>query len=697
VLLLVLVAALPYALLLTARGIEFTFDDGRFIAENPAVHTPRPLSDYFTDPRTADPRKWSGIWRPLRTLDFMVDWQIAGHDPPTTWTVRWFHLRNLLYHAACALLLFALFRRFGLPPLPAWLGSSVFALHPVQVEAVAFITSRGDLMCGMFFLAALLVHSRCDRLSWRGTAATLLLACALLCKEAAVTFAPAAALLDWLFRDGRRLRTTLARWRLYLLYGLVTIAYVGAWLMIHHVHGGELPKSEHRWGGSLLGTLPMLGKSAVYYARLLLLPVDMAVDFYVDPLGGYDLLCALCLAALAVAIAMATVRLVRTGGPGALAVLWIALLLFPTSHIVMPVAIPTAERFLYLPMVGFALWAGLLLARMAKRGPAGVVLVVALLGCLFTVSADRALSWRSVSALWQVTLPRVKSPRAIRYTADTLLNEGAQLNIHGEREAGSRKLAAAVLLYDEGIRFWNRVAVPGHSITLGLRADRALALQALGRYRDAIAEADAVLAFRADHTVARYALALGLAGDGRLREATREIEIVVADDPTSEHRYEAARIHEKLAMQYNREGNRARAYASLARAWQFLPDPAANRGVRAALDAMDRDFERLVRPLEAAVAADPADVGARAQLGSARAAYGDYDRAETLFAPLLATPEARTPDVLFLYALYFWQWRDTPEGYRMAAEIYEEILRADPGAGQAAEQLAICRARLAGG
>jgi tetratricopeptide (TPR) repeat protein len=266
----------------------------------------------------------------------------------------------------------------------------------------------------------------------------------------------------------------------------------------------------------------------------------------------------------------------------------------------------------------------------------------------------------------------------------------------GDREAATRDLLRAVRLYDDGIDFWSRLGSPRHPLVLGLRADRALALGALDRHDDAIAEADAVLSVDADHAVARHARAVGLAGAGLLREAAGEIEALLARDPTREREYAAAGIHERVAEHYNREGNRARSYAALHRSWRLLPDPVANRGVREALEAMQRDYERLVRPLEAALRADPADRESRALLAGAYAAYGDYDRAGPLFAPLLAVKESRTPEVLFLYALHFWQWRDTPEGYRKAAEIYEEILRADPENPPAVEQLAVCRARLTG-
>jgi tetratricopeptide (TPR) repeat protein len=704
-------AVVPCLPLVFSPDAKFVYDDERFIPKNPAVTTPRPLADYFTDPRTAEPRRWQGIWRPLRTIDFMIDWRIAGEEPPSAWTVRWYHLRNLGWHAATTLLLFFLFRRWGAGDAAAALGSAVFALHPAQVESVAFITSRGDLLCGFFLLAALFAHRGCRRLSLRAAAAAVVLAAALLSKEVAAMFVPAAVLTDFLFHDGRRLRETLRRWPVYLLYGLLTAAWLLAWVAHHRGIDGEIPGVDERWGGSLAGTLPLLGRSAVYYARLVLLPVDMALDFYILPVRGFDPLGTACLVLLVAALALSVRRLFRGGGTGAFALLFATILLVPTSHLFATVGIPTAERFLYLPLAGVALWAGGLLHAGARRGRAGPVLVLAVLACLFAVTTERALAWTHLDRLWDVTLERVRSPRALQYRASLLRSAGeekleqARELIAGGREAEAEPLRAEAVaeigrsfeVYDEVMEIWSRLFHREHAVVLLARAERALGLYALGRHDEALAEADAVLATFPASYMAKYARALALYGKGELKEAAALLEVVLGSEPTEEREHAAAGVYEKLAGRYNAEGNRARAYRCLARSFELLPDPKENRGVRAALDAMDEDSERIVGPLRAAVRRAPADGESWLGLASAYAAYGRYREAGEIFDRLLAPGTgARRADVLFPYALYFFQWRDTEEGYRRAAAIYEEILRVNPGLPEAERELRTCRERLGG-
>jgi tetratricopeptide (TPR) repeat protein len=708
--LLVVAAVAPYVPLLLSNA-KFVFDDNRFIERNPAVTTPRPLTDYFTDPATVEPKRWQGIWRPLRTLDFMVDWRIAGGEPPSAWTVRWYHLRSLAWHAATTLLLVFLLRRWGAAAPAAALGAAVFALHPVQVESVAFITSRGDLLCGFFFLAALLVHRGCSRLSRRALAASGLLALALLSKEVATMFVPAAVLTDFLFFDGRRLGTTLRRWPVYLLYGLLSVAYVLVWLHHHRAFDATIPGLDDRWGGSFAGLFPLLGRSAVYYLRLLLLPVDMALDFYLEPIRGFDPAGTACLVLLLAALALSVRRVFRGEGRGGFALLWATILLVPTSHLVATVGIPTAERFLYLPMAGVALWAGGVLHKASRRGRAGIVLALAVLACLFVTTTGRALAWTDIDRLWAVTLERVRSPRALQTRASTLrvagedrIQKARDLAAAGReseaeplRAEGEAEIREAFRLYDEVIDIWTRLFSRNHATVLLARAERSLGLFALGRHEETLAEADAVLAIFPSSTMARYARSLALYGRGELREAAELIEVVLEEEPTEEREHAAAGIYEKLAKQYNAEGNRARTVECLRRSFELLPDPAENRGVRAALDAIEADFERTAAPLRIAVRRAPGDLESWLGLASVYAAFGRYREAGEIFDRLLAPgPAVRTPEVLFPYALYFWQWRDTPEGYRRAAAIYEEILRRDPGVEEAARELRTCRERLGG-
>ena len=195
-----IVAAVALAAFLAHAGSlagGFVYDDHRFVEENPAIRTLEDPGRFFTDPSTASAEAGvePDVYRPLRTLDFALAHAAFGKRP------AYWHLMNALLHAANAALVLLLLRRMfdragpgapGLPappaagrvPAPAVLGALVFAVHPVTSEAVAWVSSRGDLLALLLVLLALEAAAR--RGALRTVVATVLVALACLAKESAV-------------------------------------------------------------------------------------------------------------------------------------------------------------------------------------------------------------------------------------------------------------------------------------------------------------------------------------------------------------------------------------------------------------------------------------------------------------------------------------------------------------------------------
>src|SRR5262245_4360868 len=136
------VLALGIVLALTAlaylpalRG-ELVYDDLRFVRDNPAIRSLANVPRFFSDPTTMSASEDRDIYRPLRTLVFALEYQVAG-DHPTL-----YHVVNLAWHLASAVALFLLLRAGGwFSPLFTVLAVGLFALHPGISEAVAWISS----------------------------------------------------------------------------------------------------------------------------------------------------------------------------------------------------------------------------------------------------------------------------------------------------------------------------------------------------------------------------------------------------------------------------------------------------------------------------------------------------------------------------------------------------------------------------
>jgi hypothetical protein len=123
---------------------------------------------------------------------FMADVSLFGLDP------RWFHLENVAWHAGAAVLLFLALRRLTGRLWPSALVAALFGLHPINVESVAWITERKNVLCAFFSMLALLswAHytSRPRVGLWLGALAAFALA--LLAKPMAVTLPFALLLFD---------------------------------------------------------------------------------------------------------------------------------------------------------------------------------------------------------------------------------------------------------------------------------------------------------------------------------------------------------------------------------------------------------------------------------------------------------------------------------------------------------------------
>ena len=145
-LLAVLLVAMTVVAYAPALQAGFVWDDDYYVTENELLHAPDGLR-----------RIWLSMDSPSQYFpavytSFRVEHSFWGLDP------FGYHLVNVLLHAANALLLWYLLARLAVPG--AWLAAAVFALHPVQVESVAWVTERKNLLSLFFSLGSLLAWLR---------------------------------------------------------------------------------------------------------------------------------------------------------------------------------------------------------------------------------------------------------------------------------------------------------------------------------------------------------------------------------------------------------------------------------------------------------------------------------------------------------------------------------------------------------
>ncbi len=264
------IVLLTCAVFLPAWRAGFIWDDDTLLTANRLIHA-------------AD--GWWRVWAttempqyfPVTWLSFWVEWRLWGMN------ATGYHATNILLHAAGGVLLWRLLVRLNVPG--AWLGAALFAVHPVNVESVAWISERKNVLALVFFLAAWLRYLRFEQSGDRRDYGwvVVLFVLALLSKSTAVVL-PVAILLGigwqrgrWDRRDGLRVAPLLV---IALAAGLLSVALQGRAPAADSV-------GQPQVRGSVWMAVPSLGHAVWFYLGKAFWPVDLAAFYpHVHPDPG---------------------------------------------------------------------------------------------------------------------------------------------------------------------------------------------------------------------------------------------------------------------------------------------------------------------------------------------------------------------------------------------------------------------------
>ena len=394
----------------------FVYDDIPQVVRNPWIRDAGQLPTVFTTGAWDYAGTTSNYYRPMMHVVYTATYALVGLDP------RGFHAVNVLLHAAVCLALFVcthgLFRRSGLSGrTPARLAAGaalLFAVHPIHSEVVYWIGGVPDLLVALFLLAALHLYSSLQGDGSPGTLPGLLgaAACfllALLSKEVALVFPGVLLAHDLAFRSWpqRGLR------RQVLAYLPFAIAFLVYFALRMNALGALAPVRRHAELGPfelLLNVFPLFGT----YLLKLLVPTGLTVFHAFDPVTSAGDARVLAGAAAVLSFGVLGLMLWRVRGFGLLAWSVVLLPLIPVLYVPALGENPFAERYLYLPSVGFVwllvLGAQAVVAVRPRVKPA-VIAAGALLfaGCAFGM-VTRQAAWASDRTLW--TDAARKSPGA---------------------------------------------------------------------------------------------------------------------------------------------------------------------------------------------------------------------------------------------------------------------------------------------
>jgi tetratricopeptide (TPR) repeat protein len=451
--LIVLLVVLAY---LPALHGGFIWDDDAYVTHNATLHDGEGLRQIWFKVG-AVPQYY-----PLVHTTFWLEYHLWGLNPIG------YHLINVLLHAIAAILLWQVLLRLQVPG--AWLAAAIFALHPVGVESVAWVTERKNVLSAVFYFAAALAYLRFvvwekpdsqNRLRWYWVALALF-AAALLSKTVTCSL-PAALLLVCWWKKGRVQRGDVMPLLPFFVVG-VALGLMTAWIEKHHVgaQGAD-------WSLTFADRCLIAGRALWFYAGKLVWPAHLIFIYprwEIEPAVWWQWLFPIAAAGVVAGLWLARRRI----GKGPLvAVLFFAGTLGPALGFVnvYPMRYSfVADHFQYLASVGLIT----LFAAGLNRAPRVIpTTLVVLLGAL---TWQQTGIYRDLETLWRDTLAK---------------NPGCWLaqNNLGTVFADKGRFDEAIEYFRKAIQINPNSAVPPHCLGLAFAAQGRLD-EAIENYRKAI-------------------------------------------------------------------------------------------------------------------------------------------------------------------------------------------------------------------
>jgi tetratricopeptide (TPR) repeat protein len=613
----VLAGALAYANSLSG---PFVLDDQASIVNNSHLrHLWPPLRPFGADQDS------SLAGRPIATLSLAINFAVGGLD------VRGYHLANIVLHLCAGLLLFGIVRRtldlpamrgraHGSPASIACATALLWVLHPLNTDAVNYLTQRTELLMalcyGLTLYCSLRAHQSLRPRVWLGLGVA---SCAvgMGCKESMVTCPVLVVLFDRAFAYGSYREMFRARGRWYLALGatwavLVLLNWSGP-----RTHSAGFSSGVSPWT-YLLNQCVMI----THYLRLAIWPTDLVFIYGTPrPLAlGDVLLPAAFIVSLAALAIWAWYRRPAVGFLG----LWLFITLSPTSSVV-PIATEVgAERRMYLPLAGLMVLAVIgarwLVARTVTRVP---------------------IRWRT-ALVWRVAGWVAVAAAALALTKGTI-----------DR---NREYQSALGLAQTALARWptgqahHTVAI---ELLLGGRTDEAWPhLQAAIR----------------DTPVARYTLGVALMGRGRWTEAIEQLNAFVRAEPWRE---QAVAARSLMGQAWLQQGQPDAAVEQFRLALQMNPSGLdARAGLADALSQQGR-FDEAIGHYRTYVAERPDNAQATRNLAMLLFNRGEYTEAATHARRAVdARPaDAVSHDLLGVALAELSQWDDAIAELREARRL----------------------------
>ena len=511
---------------------EFVYDDSKQIVQNYLIQD----GHYFWSALTKDVWAFKGerqeprsnYWRPVFVLWLMLNYRLFGLEP-----AGW-HWLNLILHAGVCLLLWQILVRLRVTTAVLAAVVWLFAVHPVHVESVTWISGSTDLLMAFFAAASLYFYLRARSNASARWPAYLCYGLALLSKESAILF-PAVIFVSCLVCQKDHARVAAKEMIAFLAVAVVFLVVRGSIL-----HGISRVSPWAPDYASTILTVPLL---LSFYFFISIFPLSLGPSYSVRAVHPADLgllnflLPVAALVAIGFLVVRATKRKDEACGSALVGLSLFFFLILPALYIraFLPDQI-VHDRYLYLPVAGILLFA---FSVIPKQVPQRVVLGVAAVACIpFTIlTAQYNRAYQNELAFWE---------RAVKTDPTSATNWSSLGNLL--RTQNRLPEARDALIRCTGIDPDNTLGVYG----------LAMVNMSEGRFDEAESGFRKILSVFPDHESATDQLAVLLQRNNRLQELILLMENARKQMPLLKVKYTG-----NLAFAYVKSGNVDRALVEL--------------------------------------------------------------------------------------------------------------------------------------
>jgi protein O-mannosyl-transferase len=597
---LVAVTSLAYYQVLDHEFLNF--DDNRYVTENTNITqglTREAVAWAFT-------KSYISNWHPMTWLSHMLDFEIYGGDPSGH------HLTNLLLHIANTLLLLGVLSKMTGALWRSGLVATLFALHPLNVESVAWVAERKNVLSTFFWLLTMWAYVDYSQKKTVGAYLLVIffLMLGLMAKPMLVTLPFVLILLDfwplkrWGWQNTGSEKSSgiktvlLEKIPLFLLVvGASITTYIA------QKNWDAMRSTELR---SLYSALTNAVVSYIQYLEKFFFPVKLSV-FYPHPGDSLPAWKAIVYLGALVVITTSVLRTVRQAPYLAVGWFWYLGTLVPVIGIVQVGEQAMADRYMYIPLIGVFMAIAWGLPELMKRKVQQnrmLLMVGTLIILLITLTWVQVSYWKNSRALFEhaISINNSKAPSFV--IAHN--NLGHAMALKGQYED-------AVIQYRQAIKI-NPHFAPVHN-NLGVT------LNELHRYDEAIKSFQQAINIKSDYAEAHNNLANGLRKKGKVKQA------IFYYDKAIRLKSDYAEAHFNLGILLSQQDRDEEAVTQYRRALQIKPDFILAHDNLASLLSRQGDFEGAVSHYQQAINLDPGFSKAHNNLGSTLAGQGRLEEA----------------------------------------------------------------------